>query len=187
MLPIAREFFPEQLAGVEVREFVRALNRVQASPIRVNADEVTYNLHILLRFELELALVREQLAVADLPQAWNERMTSIVGYTPADDVEGVMQDIHWSWGELGYFPTYTLGNLYAAALADAMRADLDLDEAARRGDFRSILDWLREKVHRRGYVLHGEELMREVTGRPLGHEAFMRYLTDRYSSLYELS
>jgi carboxypeptidase Taq len=114
-------------------------------------------------------------------------MTSIVGYTPKDDVEGVMQDIHWSWGELGYFPTYTLGNLYSAAIADAMRRDLDLDEAARTGDFGAILGWLREKIHSRGYVQRGEELMREVTGRPLGHEAFMRYLTDRYTALYDLS
>ena len=131
MLPIARRYFPAQLDGVGLRDFVRALNRVEASAIRVNADEVTYNLHILVRFELELALIREELAVADLPEAWRETMTSIVGYTPKDDVEGVMQDIHWSWGELGYFPTYTLGNLYSAALAEAMSADLDIDEAAR--------------------------------------------------------
>jgi carboxypeptidase Taq len=186
MLPIAKRHFPEQLGGVALRDFVRALNRVEASAIRVNADEVTYNLHILVRFELELALIREELAVADLPEAWREKMTSVVGYTPKDDVEGVMQDIHWSWGELGYFPTYTLGNLYSAAIAEAMRRDLDLDEAARTGDFGSILAWLREKVHRRGYVLHGEDLMREVTGQPLGHEAFMRYLTRRYTELYGL-
>ena len=123
MLPIARELLPGAARGrAGCATSCAALNRVEASAIRVNADEVTYNLHILVRFELELALLREELAVADLPEAWRERMTAIVGYTPKDDVEGVMQDIHWSWGELGYFPTYTLGNLYSAALAEAMRA-----------------------------------------------------------------
>ena len=185
-LPLAQEAFPSQLAGVGLDDFVRAVNKVGATPIRVDADEVTYNLHVILRFDLELALLRDELAVADLPDAWRAQMEQSIGYTPKDDVEGVMQDIHWSWGELGYFPTYTLGNLYSAAIAESMRQDLDLDAAVAAGDFASILGWLRSRIHHKGHLLPGEELMQQVTGRPLSQEAFMRYLTDKYSALYGL-
>ncbi len=185
-LPVAREFFPGQLDGVDAQGMQRAVCRVARTPIRVESDEVTYNLHILLRFELELELIDERIAVADLPEAWNARMAQYLGHTPEDDVEGVMQDVHWSEGLFGYFPTYTLGNLYAAALLDAMRRDLDVDGLVREGGFRPLLDWLREKVHRHGAVPLGEDLMREVTGQPLGVDAFMGYLTDRYAGLYGL-
>ena len=186
-LPIARELFPGQLAGVGVDDMVRGVNKVAASPIRVDADEVTYNLHILLRFDLELGLLREELAVADLPEAWRESMERLVGYTPRNDAEGVLQDIHWSWGEFGYFPTYTLGNLYGAAVAEAMRAEVDLDACTAAGDFAPILAWLRTNIHRHGHVLSGEELMQRATGRPLGHEPFMRYLTSKFGALYGVS
>lgn len=185
-LPVARGFFPGQLDAIDARDMQRAVCRVARTPIRVESDEVTYNLHILLRFELELELIEERIAVADLPEAWNARMAQYLGYTPKDDVEGVMQDVHWSEGLFGYFPTYTLGNLYAAALLDAMRRDLDVDGLVRAGGFRPILEWLRDKVHRHGAVPLGEDLMREVTGQPLGVDAFMGYLTDRYSALYDL-
>jgi carboxypeptidase Taq len=186
-LPVAREFFPGRLDGVDPEAFTRAVNRVAASPIRIFADELTYNLHILLRFDLELALLREELEVADLPTAWRDRMESYVGYTPKDDVEGVMQDIHWSWGELGYFPTYSLGNLYASAIREAMEQDLSIDEHVRGGEFGPILGWLRERMHRRGHLLPGEELMQQVTGRPLSHDAFMRYVRGKFGALYGVS
>jgi carboxypeptidase Taq len=185
-LPVAQGMFPGLLDDVDVDRMLRGVNKVAASPIRVDADEVTYNLHILLRFELELELLREQLDVEDLPEAWRDRMERLVGYTPRNDAEGVLQDIHWSWGELGYFPTYTLGNLYAAAIAEAMRAEVDIDACTAAGDFGPILAWLRTNVHRYGYLLPGEELMRQATGRPLGHEPFMRYLTSKYGALYGL-
>jgi carboxylesterase type B len=127
-----------------------------------------------------------KLGAADLPEAWNQRYIAYLGYTPKSDLEGVMQDIHWSWGELGYFPTYTLGNLYAAAIAERMSQDLDLDELAGRGEFAPILAWLRERIHSQGSIREGDDLMREVTGRPLGHEAFMSYLTTKYGELYGL-
>ena len=185
-LPVARAMFPGLLDHVGPEEMARGVNKVAASAIRVDADEVTYNLHILVRFDLELALLREELPVADLPEAWRDRMERLVGYTPRDDREGVLQDIHWSWGELGYFPTYTLGNLYAAAVAEAMRADVDIEGCTAAGDFAPILAWLRDRIHRHGHVYSGEELMQRATGRPLGHDPFMRYLVTKYGALYGL-
>jgi carboxypeptidase Taq len=183
-LPVAQEAFPAQLGSVGVDAFLRAVNRVEAGAIRVDADELTYNLHILLRFELERALIDEHLAVADLPAAWRAKMEAYLGYTPRDDVEGVMQDIHWSSGGLGYFPTYTLGNLYAAAIGERMREDLEVDEHVGRGDFGPILGWLRERVHAQGFLLPAEDLMRQVTGQQLGHAPFMRYVRAKFGELY---
>lgn len=183
-LPVAREFFPGQLDDVDALAMQRAVCRVARTPIRVESDEVTYNLHILLRFELEVDLIEERVAVADLPEVWNARMEQYLGYTPKDDVEGVMQDVHWSEGLFGYFPTYTLGNLYSAAIRDAMARDLALDDLIRAGEFAPILAWLRERVHAVGAVPLGEDLMREVTGRPLEVDPFMAYLEAKYGALY---
>jgi len=183
-LPVAREFFPGQLDGVDAMALQRAVCRVARTPIRVESDEVTYNLHILLRFELEVDLIEERVAVADLPEVWNARMEQYLGYTPKDDVEGVMQDVHWSEGLFGYFPTYTLGNLYSAAIRDAMAEDLQIDELVRAGEFAPILAWLRERIHAVGAVPLGEDLMREVTGKPLQIDSFMTYLEEKYGALY---
>ena len=185
-LPVAQRRFPGRLDDVDAEAMHRAACRVARTPIRVESDEVTYNLHILLRFELEVELIEERLAVADLPEAWNAKMEGYLGFAPKDDLEGVMQDVHWSEGYLGYFPTYTLGNLHAAALREAMLRDLDLDAHVRAGEFAPILAWLRDKVHRHGAVPLGEDLMREVTGAPLGVDAFMTYLEGKYGALYGL-
>jgi carboxypeptidase Taq len=183
-LPVAREFFPGQLDGVDAMAMQRAVCRVARTPIRVESDEVTYNLHILLRFELEVDLIEERVAVADLPEVWNARMEQYLGYTPKDDVEGVMQDVHWSEGLFGYFPTYTLGNLYSAAIREAMARDLQIDDLVRAGEFAPILTWLRERIHAVGAVPLGEDLMREVTGKPLEVDSFMTYLETKYGALY---
>jgi carboxypeptidase Taq len=185
-LPVARTAFPGQLDDVDADAMWRAVCRVARTPIRVEADELTYNLHILLRFELEVELIEERLAVADLPAAWNERMREYLGFEPANDVEGVMQDVHWSEGLVGYFPTYTLGNLYAAALREAMVRDLALDDLVCAGEFGPILAWLHDKVHRHGAVPLGEDLMVAVTGRPLDVDAFMDYVETKYGALYAL-
>ncbi len=185
-LPYAADLFPEHLAGVALDDFLRGVNAVEAGAIRVDADEVTYNLHILVRYELERDILARRVAVADLPEAWNARYEAYLGYTPRDDREGVMQDIHWSWGEIGYFATYTLGNLYAAAIAERMRADVDIDACCAAGEFGPVLDWLRERVHSAGNLLPGDELMRRVTGTELGHEPLMRYLRGKYNDLYEV-
>jgi carboxypeptidase Taq len=186
-LPRMQEFFPDQLRNVDVEQMYREVNRVEASMIRVEADEVTYNLHILLRFELEQALVAGEIAVADLPGIWNERMESYLGIHPANDAEGVLQDIHWSSGLIGYFPTYTLGNLYAAQLFVQARHDVgDLEAQFARGETAPLLSWLREKVHSRGRRVTATQLVEEVTGRPLGIDALMNYLEGKFGELYDL-
>ena len=185
-LPVAREFMPGKLDAVDAEAMVRAVCAVGRTPIRVESDEVTYNLHILLRFELEVELIEERVAVADLPEAWNARMEQYIGYTPKDDLEGVMQDVHWSEGLFGYFPTYTLGNLYSAAIRDAMAQDLSIDDHVRAGEFSPILAWLHDKIHAVGAVPLGEQLMIDVTGKPLQIDSFMSYLETKYSALYNL-
>jgi carboxypeptidase Taq len=161
------------------------VNRVEPSLIRVEADEVTYNQHIALRFELELLLIGGQLPLADLPAEWNARMETLLGVRPPDDVKGVLQDIHWAWGELGYFPTYALGNLYSAQLWSA--AGPSVEPEIERGNLLALRDWLRQKVHREGYRYPAEELVQRVCGRGLTDDDFIRYLTAKYSELYGVS
>lgn len=186
--PPLREAFPEALAGVDLAGFHSAVNRVSPSLIRTEADEVTYNLHIVLRYELELLLIHDELPLEDVPAAWNERMRRYLGVTPPDDTLGVLQDIHWSWGEFGYFPTYALGNLYSASLyLAAERAMPELTERIRRGELLPLRDWLREQVHRPGYRLSAEELVRKVTGQGLTDTDFLRYLKGKYGALYDVS
>jgi carboxypeptidase Taq len=183
-LPLLKESFPDA-AGLTLDAWHRNVNRVEASLIRVEADEVTYNLHILLRFEIEVDLVEGRIEVADLPAIWNEKMRASLGIEPPDDARGVLQDIHWSAGLLGYFPTYTLGNLYAAQLyRAAARAIPDLEGCLRRGEFGSLLDWLRRTIHRRGRTYRAGELVRVVTGEPLRPSYFMDYLEEKYGALY---
>jgi carboxypeptidase Taq len=182
-----REAFPDQLNDVALDQFVRAANLVEPSLIRVEADEVTYHLHVFLRFELELALVRGDLAVGDAPAAWNERMRSMVGITPSDDAVGVLQDVHWSAGLIGYFPTYTLGTLYSAQFLEAIERALGpIDAIVRAGEYDRLLGWLREHVHSRGALVAPEQIARDATGEELGHAAFMRYLRAKYGALYDL-
>jgi carboxypeptidase Taq len=169
---------------VELEQFHRAINRVQRSPIRVEADEVTYNLHIVLRTSLEVRLLRDELAVEDLPEAWNTEMEHTVGLRPRDDVEGVLQDIHWAHGEFGYFPTYALGNLYAASLMRAAeRALPSLWDEVTAGELGSLRAWLHEHVHRHGSRLSAEERVRAITGQGLTDVDFLGYLRAKYGAL----
>jgi carboxypeptidase Taq len=186
--PVMRGFFPEQMRDTSPEDVFREVNRVRPSLIRVEADEVTYNLHVLIRLELELALMRDQLDAAELPAAWNEAYRSTLGISSTDDAEGVLQDIHWSIGLFGYFPTYTLGNLYAALLWDRFRAERpDADELIGAGSFGVLLEWLRVRVHRPGHLHDAEDLVRLVTGQGLSHEPFMRYLTTKFETVYGLA
>jgi carboxypeptidase Taq len=186
-LPRARQAFPLALHGVTLDDWLFAINDVQPSFIRVEADEATYNMHIILRFELEQALLSGELAPADVPGAWDEKSRRLLGLTPPTDAQGCLQDIHWSLGGIGYFPTYTLGNLYAAQLMESARADLgDLDADFRRGDFTRLKGWLNDKVHRPGQRYRAGELCRRVTGRPLSHKPLVNYLRQKYAPLYGL-
>ncbi len=179
--------FPDALGDVEVSTFYGAINDVRRSLIRVEADEVTYNLHILIRFELEQALIEDRLQVADLPGAWNEKYEQFLGIKPPNDAEGVMQDVHWSAGLFGYFPTYALGNLYAAQFFDQAKTDLpDLEASFRQGDFSALLSWLRTNIHQHGRRHTPAELVERVTGSPLQHDALMSHLNEKYGEIYGL-
>jgi carboxypeptidase Taq len=183
--PKAKQAFPAALDDVSLDRWLFAINDVRPSFIRVEADEATYNMHIILRFELEQALVAGDLKPADAPAAWNEKFKQSFDLTPPTNAQGCLQDIHWSMGGLGYFPTYTLGNLYAAQLMEVARHDLgDLDADFRKGEFGRLKEWLNEKVHRPGQRWRAGELCRRVTGRPLSHKPLIAYLRGKYGPLY---
>jgi carboxypeptidase Taq len=185
--PRLQALFPEALGKVKLADFYRAVNKVEPSFIRVDADEATYNLHIMLRFELELELMGGTLAVKDLPEAWNARMRDYLGITPPNDAKGVLQDVHWSGGGFGYFPTYALGNLVAAQLWEKINNDIpDLAAQIERGEFGGLLGWLRENIHRHGAKYYPIELLQRVTGQGLTPEPYLRYLRAKFGEVYEL-
>jgi len=182
--PKAREVFPV-LQDIPLEVFHLAINEVRPSLIRTEADEVTYNLHILLRFELERALMNGDLEVEELPGAFNDKMQAYLGMTPPSPGQGVMQDVHWSAGLFGYFPTYTLGNLYAAQFYARAEADLGpLEEGFAAGDFAPLLTWLREKIHLQGNRLWARPLVKEVTGEGLEPRRLVGYLARKFGALY---
>ncbi len=183
--PRWREFFPAQTAGVNAEELYLAVNAVEPTPIRVDADEVTYNLHIILRFEMEKKLFSGELAVRDLPAAWRTASREIVGLEPANDREGVLQDVHWSDGAFGYFPSYCLGNMIAAQFwARVQTLRPNLEEEFARGDFAWLLRWLRENVHTQGRRYSALALVRRVTGEDLSPRHLIAYLHTRYGAIY---
>jgi carboxypeptidase Taq len=185
--PRLQEIFPEQLKRVSLENFYRGINKVQPSLIRVEADEATYNLHIMLRLELEIAMVDGSLAVKDLPEAWNSRMQEFLGVVPPTDADGVLQDVHWSGGSIGYFSTYALGNLVSAQLWECIQADLpDLNDQIRSGEFTTLLGWLRDKVHRHGGKFEPQELVERITGSKIDPAAYLRYLQVKFGSIYGL-
>lgn len=186
--PEYRRLFATQLADVSSEDFYRMINRVAVTPIRVDADEVTYNLHIMLRFELEKRLFDGSLAVKDLPEAWNATSTDILGYTPKNNREGCLQDVHWSGGAFGYFPSYCIGNLISAQLWETiLKALPDLDNLIAAKNYAPLLDWLRVNVHRVGRRHLTAEFVEVATGRPISHEPLVAYLINRYSPLYGLN
>jgi carboxypeptidase Taq len=184
--PRLQEIFP-QLASVPLEKFYKGINKVQPSFIRVEADEATYNLHIMLRLEMEIALLEGKVAVKDLPGLWNAKMQEYLGVTPPNDAKGVLQDIHWSGGSIGYFSTYALGNLISVQLWEKINQELpDLEEQIRKGQFETLLAWLREKIHRHGAKFEPQELVQKVTDSKIDPAAYLRYLTKKYSEIYDL-
>ena len=185
--PKLKAVFSSQLDGVSLKNFYKAVNKVQPSLIRVNADEATYNLHIMLRLELEIAMVEGKLAIKELPEAWNARMKEYLGITPPNDAEGVLQDIHWSYGSIGYFSTYALGNLISAQLWEKINIDIrGLDDQIRNGKFDVLLAWLHTNVHTHGRKYKPQDLVQRVTGSKITPEPYVRYLTAKYSDIYDL-
>jgi carboxypeptidase Taq len=182
------EAFPERLGEVSAEGFYRAVNRVRPSLIRVEADEATYGLHVILRFELEREMIAGTIALRDLPEAWNARMKEYLGVDVPDDAHGVLQDVHWSGGDIGYFSTYALGNLIAAQLWERARADLPgLDSALAAGDGAPLREWLRSHVHRYGRTLPPRELVARATGGPIAVAPFVAYLKGKLGPIYGLS
>lgn len=187
LFPTAQTAFPKALGDVSLDDFYFAINDVRPSLIRVEADEVTYNLHIMLRFEIEQQLISGDLKPADVPAAWNERFNKYFGLAVPDDTHGCLQDIHWSAGLLGYFPTYALGNMYAAQLFNAARRDLgNLDDMCAKGHFKPLKGWLNEKIHRHGKRYPAKRLVELVTGETLSHRPLIAHLRTKYSDLYGL-
>lgn len=185
--PRLQEYFPSQFSDVSLNDFYKGINKVEPSLIRVEADEATYNLHIMLRLELEIALIDGSLQVKNLPERWNSSMQEYLGITPPNDSLGVLQDIHWSQGYIGYFSTYALGNLIAAQLWEKVQEDIPgLPKQFQRGEFTELTEWMREKIHRHGAKYKPQELVQRVTGSKIDPDPYVRYLTDKFTEIYNL-
>lgn len=185
--PRLQEVFPSQLSDVSQGSFYKAINKVEPSLIRVEADEATYNLHIMLRLELEIALMEGSLEVSDLPAAWNEKMSEFLGLIPPDDADGVLQDVHWSSGLIGYFSTYALGNLISAQIWEVINRDIpDLPQQIRKGEFGELLAWLRNKIHHHGRKFEPQELVQRVTGSKIDPNPYLNYLENKFGEIYNL-
>lgn len=185
--PKLQSQFSEPFAKIKFDDFFRAVNFVQPSSVRVEADEVTYNLHIILRFEIEKELIEGAIEVEDLPKIWNAKMKEYLGVDVKNDSEGVLQDVHWSGGGIGYFPTYSLGNLYAAQFWSAAKKEiLNLEKEIEAGEFGHLLEWLRKNIHIHGKMFSADGLVREVTGEPLTSRYFIDYLKEKYGEIYKI-
>ena len=185
--PRLQETFPTQLGNIALPNFYNGINKVEPSLIRVEADEATYNMHIMLRLELEIAMIEGSVAIKDLPELWKSKFEEYLGITPPDDAQGVLQDIHWSFSGLGYFSTYALGNLISVQLWEKINEAIpDLDEQLRQGKFGALLNWLRENIHIFGRKYEPQELVQKVTGSKITPEPYLRYLEGKYSEIYGL-
>ena len=185
--PIMRDHFTGQMNQVTAEDFYRAVNKVEPSYIRVEADECTYNLHVILRFEIEADIIEGKLDVADVPDVWNAKFKDYLGIEVTDDAQGCLQDVHWSHGLMGYFPTYALGNLYASQMFDVIERDIpNLWDEIGQGNFSPLLEWLREHVHRVGRRRLASQLIEDISGRPLEAKPFLDYLRRKYGELYQL-
>ncbi len=182
-----QDAFPQQFKNVDVAAFALALNKVEPSLIRIEADEVTYNLHIIIRYELEREMINGNVSVESLPGMWNAKYAGYLGVEPPTASEGILQDVHWSSGLMGYFPTYTLGNLYAAQIYATLRKVFpDFDERLEVGDTLFVLNWLREHMYVYGAIYQPEDLIKRVTGEAPNPEYFVRYLTSKFENIYQL-
>lgn len=185
--PKLQEIFPDNLKNYTVGDFYKAMNIVQPSLIRTNADELTYHFHVLIRYEIEKELIAGTIEVVDLPEVWNNKYKAYLNIDVPSDAKGVLQDIHWSHGSFGYFPTYSLGSFYAAQFFNKAEEQIEqLDEKIKQGDFSELLDWLRTNIHQYGRLYTAAELCEKVTGEKLNFAYFMRYAKEKYAQLYQL-
>lgn len=186
-LPKLKEQFPKQLQNVSLEAFYKAINVVTPSLIRVDADELTYSLHIMIRYEMEKRIMGEDLDVNELPKIWNDLYEAYIGIRPENDGEGILQDVHWSEGLMGYFPSYALGSAYAVQFVNAMSKEVDIDQALEDGDFKPINAWLEKHIHRFGSTKTPEEILLDATGEPFNPKYYSDYLVNKFSSVYGLS
>jgi len=185
--PLLQKYFPENLSATGLDDFYKAINRVQPSLIRTSADELTYHSHIMIRFELEKQLLEGSLEVKDLPAVWNSKYKEYLNIDVPNDSQGVLQDVHWSHGGMGYFPTYSLGSFYAAQFFASAKKDAPgLEAKIEKGDMLPLLEWLRDKIHRHGKLYSASELCQKITGEKLNFSYFMDYATIKYKEIYEL-
>ncbi|MFP4015394.1 MAG: carboxypeptidase M32 [Halanaerobiales bacterium] len=182
-----KELFPEELKDISLDDFHSSINLIKPSLIRIEADELTYNLHIIIRYEIEKALINEELAVSELPEVWNKKMEEYLGIVPDNNKEGVLQDVHWSSGLIGYFPSYTLGNIYAAQFYYTIKKEIqDFDELVNKGDLGKITEWLKDRIHKHGKLLTPPEIIKNVTGEDSNSKYLIKYLEDKYSAVYNI-
>jgi carboxypeptidase Taq len=178
-----QELFPEQLGSVDVERWYAAVNRVHPSLIRIHADEVTYNMHVILRFELEQEIVNQRIALRDLPDAWNAKMDEYLGVEVPDDARGVLQDVHWSGGSIGYFSTYSLGNVISLQIWERVLDELpDVYESIERGEYGDLREWLRERLHRHGRKHLPKEMLARIVGGPIDAGPYLRYLKEKHGA-----
>lgn len=182
--PKFQEIFPEETKNITLDDFYRGTNKVEASLIRVEADELTYSLHIMLRYEIERKLFSNEIEVDDLPRVWNEKMEEYLGVTPETDEDGVLQDVHWSAGLFGYFPTYALGTAYAAQFYNQMKKEINVEKAIKDNNIKTINEWLKEKIHQFGGSKTPKELLYDVTGEDFNPQYYVDYLIEKYTKLY---
>lgn len=181
-----QEIFPEQLGHVSLEQFVEAINKVQPGLIRTEADELSYSLHVLVRYELEKMLIEEDLDVKELPKLWADKYEEYLGVRPGDVSEGVLQDIHWSQGSFGYFPSYALGSAFGAQMLAHMKKEMDFDGLLRDGDIDTIREYLREHIHRFGKIKTSRQLLKEMTGEDFDPRYYIDYLKEKYKKLYKI-
>lgn len=174
------------LKDISLEDFHREINLVEPSLIRVEADELTYSLHIMVRYEIEKEIVDGTITVDNLPQVWEEKMREYLGVVPSTDSDGVMQDVHWAAGLVGYFPSYALGSAYSAQIYNAMKKDLDMEKVLLNGEMYKIREWLGEKIHKYGKLKETPEIIKEVTGEELNPKYYIEYLKDKYSKIYNI-
>ncbi|MGC8737398.1 MAG: carboxypeptidase M32 [Candidatus Hydrogenedens sp.] len=187
LLPILKKYFPSELKDITPEIIYKEVNRVSPNCIRVEADECSYNLHIVLRYKIEKDLIEGKLSISDIPECWNERFKSLLGYYPSNDAQGCLQDIHWSHGSFGYFPSYALGNLFSAQITDKMKSELDISKLIKQGDFIPIRDWLKEHVYKVGRRLCARDIVKNITGSDISHQPYITYLKHKYGEIYKIN
>ena len=183
-LPKFKEIFPEQTKGIDAKDMQYAVNQVEASLIRIEADELTYPLHIMLRYDIERMMIDGEITVDELPQVWNDKIEEYLGIRPTNDSEGVLQDVHWSGGMIGYFPTYALGTAYSAQIYNSMKKELDVEKLIKENKIVKINEWLKDKLHKYGSSKTPKELLLMITNEEFNPKYYIDYLKEKYTKLY---